>query len=63
MQLHASKHGSHNMKETKFYNRLWIKRWLDPHQNHKKCGIVEKDNIQTLEDERDKKMDHLCIKF
>jgi hypothetical protein len=47
MQLQGGELGSHNTKETKSSNRLWINRWLDHHQNQKKCGIVEKDNTQT----------------
>ncbi len=50
MQLQGGKHGSHNMKETKSSNYLWINRWLDYHQNKEKCGIVEKDDTQTLDD-------------
>jgi len=31
MQLQASGPKSHNMKKTKFYNHLWIKKLLDRH--------------------------------
>jgi hypothetical protein len=40
-------HGSHNMKEMKSSNCMWIDEWLDYHQNHEKCGMVKKDNVQT----------------
>jgi hypothetical protein len=50
MQLQGGGIGSHNGKETKSSNRLWIDEWLDYHQNQKKCGIVGKNNAQTLND-------------
>jgi hypothetical protein len=40
-------HGSHNMKEMKSSNHLWIDEWLDYYQNHEKCEIVGKDDVQT----------------
>jgi hypothetical protein len=54
MQFQASGHGFHNMKKTNSYNHLQIDIRLDHQQNHLKCGIVRKDNVQTLDDKRDK---------
>jgi hypothetical protein len=56
MQLRVGTHKSHNMKETNSYKCLWIDGWLDCDQDHKKCGIVKKDDVQTPNDKRDKEM-------
>jgi hypothetical protein len=50
MQLQGRGPKSHNMKETKSSNHLWIDGWLDRHQNQEKCGIVGKDDAQTHDD-------------
>jgi hypothetical protein len=50
MQFQACELGSHNMKKTKSFNCMWIDRWLDHHQNRKKCEIVGKDDVYTPND-------------
>ncbi len=37
------------MIETKSSKCLWIDKWLDHHQKEDKCGIVKKDDAQTLD--------------
>jgi hypothetical protein len=56
MQLWKGTCRSHDMKETHFYKCLWIDGWLDCHQDHKKCGIVGKDDVQTSNEKMNKEM-------
>jgi hypothetical protein len=49
MQLQGGKPKSHNMKETKSSNHLWIDGWLDPHQNQEKCQMFDSDFMNNLQ--------------